>query len=119
MRVFPNSFKLPLNWQELPPSFARTCSHARARLEQPDGPQLVFSEVTLPDATFAALIGMAAGKAAPVPVIVVSEVIDYQTFMDAMEAVAADFIAPPFSAVEIRWIVTSVMESRHAAYQAA
>ncbi|MBI2815633.1 MAG: response regulator [Acidobacteria bacterium] len=98
---------------------APTCSHARERLEQPDAPQLVFSEVTLPDATFATLIGMAAGKAAPAPVIVVSEVIDYETFMDAMEAGAADFIAPPFSAIEIGWIVTSVMESRHTTYQAA
>ena len=98
---------------------APTCSDARARLEQPNGPDLVFSEVNMVDGTLVGVIGMAAQKTAPAPVIAVSEVIDYQTFMGAMEAGAADFIAPPFSAVDIEWVVTSVMGSQHRAFQAA
>ncbi len=91
---------------------APTCGHARTILERPDPPALVFSDAILPDGTCARVIGMAAQTAAPLRVIVVSEVVDYETFMDAMEAGAADFIAPPFSAADVAWVVCSVIGSK-------
>ncbi len=90
---------------------APTCGHARAILEQPNPPALVFTDSILPDGTCSGVIGMAAQATVPARVIVISEVVDYETFMDVMEAGAADFIAPPFSSADLAWIICSVMEN--------
>lgn len=106
-----NRLQLALDRIGILSQLAPTCGHARAILEQPNPPELVFTDSILPDGTCTGVIGMAAQAAAPARVIVISDVVDYETFMDAMEAGAADFIAAPFSTADIAWIVCSVMQN--------
>jgi DNA-binding NtrC family response regulator len=109
-----------LNGAGIASQHAPSCRAARAILEQADRPALVFSEVKLPDGTFDGIIGVAAQQATPAAVIVISEVMDYQTFLDAIEAGAADFIAPPFSSTDIAWVIGNVLERyRQQEYQVA
>ncbi len=93
-------------------AIARNCRHARTILEQPDPPELVFSDAILPDGTCAEVIDLAAQAAIPAAVIVISTVVDYKLYMDSMDAGAADFVMPPFSVADIAWVVSSVREKR-------
>lgn len=43
----------------------------------------------------------------PIPVIVVSRVPDSREWIDAMEAGACDYCAPPFSSAQLRWMLSA------------
>lgn len=77
-------------------------------LEQAKAPGVIFSDSILPDGTWAGVMRMAVSI--EVPVIVISRVRDYQTFLDAMEAGAADCIAPPFFAADVQWVVRNALD---------
>ena len=51
------------------------------------------------------------------PIVVVSRSADVSTWLDALEAGAADYCAPPFEAIQIRWILDALLtrKSRSAA----
>ena len=89
---------------------ARSYKQARIFLEQPNPPELVFSEVNLTDGTWSAVLSLAAQASVPVQVIVVSQVVDYKLFIDVLESGGADFIMPPFQAADLGYVVRSVKE---------
>lgn len=89
---------------------ARTYEQARIFLEQPNPPKLVFSEVNLSDGTWSAVLSLAAQASVPVHVIVVSQVVDHTLFIDVLESGGADFIMPPFQAVDVGCVIRSVKE---------
>jgi len=105
-----NRLQQILNRIGIATDLARTCGHARTMLEQANPAELIFSDSILPDGSWAGVIGMTAAIAEPVPVIVVSQVRDYQTVMDAMEAGAADCIGPPFLDADVAWVVHNALD---------
>jgi FixJ family two-component response regulator len=47
----------------------------------------------------------ASDRSAPAPVVVVSRLPDYDSWIDALEAGAADYIAAPFEEIQLRWLL--------------
>ena len=89
---------------------AQSCRQARTQLEQPNPPELVFCDPTLSDGTWADIVSAAAQASHPVHVIVVSKAVDYNLYIDALEGGAADFIMPPFMALDVAFVVRSVRQ---------
>jgi len=54
-------------------------------------------------------------KTSSLPLVVVSRQPDTATRLDALQAGASDYCAPPFESISIRWILESALASRHAA----
>ena len=89
---------------------AQSCRQARTLLGQPNPPELVFSDPTLSDGTWADIVSSAAQASNPVPVIVVSKAVDYKLYIDALGGGAADFIMPPFMALDVAFVVRKVRQ---------
>ncbi len=84
---------------------ARTCIEAKSVLASPEPPTLVFTDTELPDGGWPETVGMASRSRPPIPVIVVSRVVDISLYLDAMQDGAAEFIVPPFREADIRYVV--------------
>ena len=89
---------------------AQSCRQAQSLLQQPNPPQLVFSEPTLSDGRWVDIVSSAAQASQPVHVIVVSKAADYKLYIAAIEGGAADFIMPPFMALDVDHVVRSVRQ---------
>ena len=72
-------------------------------LEQPDSPQMIFTDTTLSDGTWADVLGLAARH--EVPVIVVSRLVDHELYIQSLERGAFDFMVPPFVSADLAHIV--------------
>ena len=94
------------------PALARSCVQASEALNRPLPPQLIFSDGFLPDGNCKNVLELAARSGAPVRVIVITERMDYELYLDALDAGAADFITPPFVALDVAWLICSVQENR-------
>lgn len=92
------------------PEAARSCSQAREALNRPLPPQVVFSDGCLPDGSCKHVLESAAQSGAPVRVIVIAEQLNYELYLDALDAGAADFITPPFADLDVAWLLCSVQE---------
>ena len=51
-------------------------------------------------------------KSSNLPIVVVSRRADTAAWLDALQAGAADYCAPPFESISIRWILESALASR-------
>jgi DNA-binding NtrC family response regulator len=89
---------------------ARTCQEAINEIKQANPPHLVFTDVILPDGTWAELVEQVKQTSAPVNLIVVSRDIDVQLYLNVLEHGAHDFVVAPLSATELVWIVGRAME---------
>ena len=84
---------------------AESRAQAKRLLDGLNPAPLVFTDIQLPDGTWADVLA-AAGKAAlPVNVIVVARVVNTRFYVEAIETGAFDFVAPPFSATELAHVV--------------
>lgn len=72
---------------------------------------LVFTEAQLPDGTWADILAVAEKAAQPVNVIVVARVVDTRFYVEAIEAGAFDFLAPPFAATDLAYVVRSALDN--------
>jgi len=77
-------------------SEAQTISEMKRLLEVPEPPELVFTDIQLPDGTWADVVRLGEAAAVPVNVIVVSRLVDVRFYVEVIEGGAFDFIAPPF-----------------------
>jgi DNA-binding NtrC family response regulator len=93
------------------PEIARSCGQALHALNRPLPPQLIFSDGYLPDGSCKQVLEHAARSGAPVRVIVIAERMDYELYLDALDAGAADFITPPFEALDVAWLICTVQGS--------
>ena len=105
------ALKQTLETLEIKTSIDRSYEHARILLEQPNPPELVFSDASLSGGTWSEVVGLAAKFLTSVHAIVVSRVADYKLYLDAMEGGAADFIMPPFWAFDIAHMIRCVREN--------
>jgi two-component system response regulator PilR (NtrC family) len=72
---------------------------------------LVFTDAQLPDGTWADILEMAEKAAMPVNVIVVARVVDTRFYVEAIEAGAFDFIAPPFNATDLAYVLRCAVDN--------
>jgi len=88
---------------------------SRARAIQMLGGQnpapLVFTDTKLPDGTWADILAEAERAAQPVNVIVVARVVDTGLYLETIETGAFDFIAPPFVATDLEYVVRSALDN--------
>ena len=90
---------------------ARTCQEALKEIKQPDPPHLLFTDIVLPDGTWADLLTEAGKTSPPVGVIVAARLVNIPLYLDVLDRGALDFVAPPFNRAEVAWVV------KHAAGQ--
>lgn len=88
---------------------------SRARAIQMLGGQnpapLVFTDTELPDGTWVDILAGAERATQPVNVIVVARVIDTRFYLETIETGAFDFIAPPFVATDLEYVVRSALDN--------
>ena len=95
--------ELALHSQGIEAHRARHSVEMLELLEQPDAPQVIFTDITLPDGTWVDVLRLAARHS--VPVIVVSRLVDLELYVDSLERGALDFIVPPFVGADLAHIV--------------
>jgi DNA-binding NtrC family response regulator len=88
---------------------AESQAQARRLLKGLNPAPLVFTDTQLPDGTWADIVAGADNAAQPVNVIVVARIVDTRFYVRAIEAGAFDFIAPPFAARDLAYIVQSAL----------
>ncbi len=102
---------------------ATNCREASRLLEDSNPPHLVFTDTTLPDGTWADVLGLAAKAPATVNVIVVAHFPDMRLYVEAIERGAFDFLAPPFMAFDVAHVMRCALENvvsrRHGQVHAA
>ena len=86
-------------------------AQAKRMLSSPRPAPLVFTDTQLDDGSWADILGLAEKAAQPVNVIVVSRVVDTRFYVQVIEAGAFDFIAPPFNATDLAYVVRSAMDN--------
>jgi len=72
---------------------------------------LVFTDTQLPDGTWADILAVAEEAAQAVNVIVVARVVDTRFYVEAIETGAFDFLAPPFMAADLAYVVRSALDN--------
>jgi two-component system response regulator PilR (NtrC family) len=72
---------------------------------------LVFTDAQLPDGTWADILTVAEKALLPVNVIVVARLVDTRFYIEVIEAGAYDFIAPPFNATDLAYVIRSAVDN--------
>jgi DNA-binding NtrC family response regulator len=90
---------------------AQSRAQARRMLGGLDPVPLVFTDKQLPDGTWADILAVAEKAAQPVNVIVVARVVDTRFYVETIETGAFDFLAPPFNATDLAYVVRSALDN--------
>jgi len=90
---------------------ATSCAHAKRWLGGLNPAPLVFTDTHLPDGTWADVLAVAGKAAKHVNVIVVSRVVNTRFYVEAIETGAFDFLAPPFNASDLAYVVRTAMDN--------
>lgn len=93
------------------PQHSKTCREASRVISAGHAPHLIFTDTELPDGTWADVLALAANAPTPINVIVVAHRIDAKPYIEAIESGAFDFIAPPFGATELAYVVRCAAEN--------
>jgi len=88
---------------------ARNCEEAVRLFKQPKPVDMVFAGVELPDGSWTDMLILAAQSKSYLPVIVVSQMVDIELYLDALGSGAFDFITPPFLASDLAHIIRSAI----------
>lgn len=95
---------------------ARSCREAAALLKRAAS-CVIFTDVLLPDGTWADVLNLTAGSPQPVPVVVVARLVDINFYVEVIERGAFDFITPPFTAKDVGHILRSATDTlAHSAF---
>ncbi|MGH9469607.1 MAG: response regulator [Terriglobia bacterium] len=85
----------------------RTCTEAKEVIDRETRPDVIFSDTTVTDGTWADVLRMARKDNVKAEVVVVSRIADTKLYIDVMERGGFDFIAPPFSEADLAHVVQS------------
>jgi len=99
------ALKPVLEEQGLKTCRACTCGQAARLVAQATAPCLLFTDVKLPDGSWADVLQVAARARVPANVIVVSRHVDIRFYVDVIERGAFDFITPPFAGSDLAHVV--------------
>jgi DNA-binding NtrC family response regulator len=90
---------------------AESRAQAKLMLGGQNPAPLVFTDTQLPDGTWADILAQAEKAAQPVNVIVVSRLVDTRFYVEVIETGAFDFLAPPFVATDVAFVVRSALDN--------
>ena len=90
---------------------AESRAHAKRLLGGLNPVPLVFTDTQLPDGTWADILAVAEKAAQPVNVIVVARLVNTRFYVEAIETGAFDFLAPPFNATDLAYVVRTAMDN--------
>ena len=90
----------------------RTCSEVRDLLREPSPPDLILTDVSLPDGTWQDVLKSASTAPASVPVVVVSRIVEMALYLDVLQKGAYDFIVPPISFWDLAHIIRGAVLKR-------
>jgi DNA-binding NtrC family response regulator len=90
---------------------AESRAQAKRLLGGLDPAPLVFTDTHLPDGTWADILAVAEKASQPVNVIVVARVVDTRFYVEAIQTGAFDFLAPPFVAIDLAYVVRSALDN--------
>lgn len=105
------SLRLALERQGVHTAQARNCEEAWRILSGANPPHLVFTDTAVADGLWADVLALAAHAAQPVNVIVVARWVDTRLYIEAIEAGAFDFLAPPFTPADLAHIVRTAADN--------
>ena len=103
--------ELVLDSQGIKTYWARDRAEARLQLERRESPQMIFTDTTLPDGTWADVVRVAAPHW--VPVILVSRLVDLDLYVQSLDHGAFDFIVPPFVSSDLAHVVKCAAWNRN------
>jgi DNA-binding NtrC family response regulator len=72
---------------------------------------LVFTDTQVPDGTWVDILALTQEAALPVNLIVVARVVDTRFYVEVIEAGAFDFIAPPFNAMDLAYVLRTASDN--------
>ncbi len=84
---------------------ARSCAEALRILSYHNSPQIIFTDLTVTDGSWADVLRLASRTRRPVDLIVVSELVDIPLYIAAMESGAFDFMVPPFADDDVAYVL--------------
>jgi len=90
---------------------AQSRAQANRMLSGQNPAPLVFTDTQLPDGTWADILAEAEKATQPVNVIVVARVVDTRLYVDTIQNGAFDFLAPPFVATDLEYVVRSALDN--------
>jgi DNA-binding NtrC family response regulator len=90
---------------------AESRAHAKRLLGGLNPVPVVFTDTHLPDGTWADVLALATKAAKPVNVIVVARVVNTKFYVEAIETGAFDFLAPPFNATDLAYVVRTAVDN--------
>ncbi len=76
-------------------------------LREPALPDIVFTDVELPDGDWTKILQLARKSLREIHVVVVSRLIDMTLYLEALQSGAEDFIVPPFEPSHLAHVVRS------------
>lgn len=88
---------------------ARNCEEGARLFKQAKPLDMVFSGVDLPDGNWTDMLILAGQSKSYLPVIVVSQMVDIELYLDALGSGAFDFITPPFLTSDLAHIIRSAI----------
>ena len=103
--------KQALEGQAMEVCWMRNCQEASTLLLGANPPHLVFTEINLPDGTWADIVKLAVKAKKRVNVIVVARLADVRFYLKTIVSGAFDFIVPPLTGDEIGHVVRCAVEN--------
>jgi len=103
--------KLALEGQSMEVCWMRNCQEASTLLLGENPPHLVFTEIVLPDGTWADIVNLAVKAQKHVNVIVVARLADVGFYLKTIVSGAYDFIVPPLTGHELTHVVRCAAEN--------
>ncbi|MEJ2007264.1 MAG: response regulator [Acidobacteriota bacterium] len=88
---------------------ARSCEEAVRLFKQSKPVDLIFAGVELPDGGWTDVLILSGQSKTYLPVIVVSQMVDIELYLDALGSGAFDYITPPFVASDLAHIIRSAI----------
>jgi DNA-binding NtrC family response regulator len=87
----------------------RSCAELRSQVRNGAEYLAVFVEEGLSDGTWRDVHSAASRASDPMPVIVVSPVVDINEYIDTMESGASDYVVPPFLGTDIAHVLMAAV----------
>jgi len=90
---------------------ARNCYETRGVLRGPAAPDVVVTDIALPDGDWTDILRAANAAPARTPVIVASRSPDIKLYLDVLDGGAHDFVVPPFSSSGLIYIIRTAIQT--------
>ena len=103
----PLDLRKALQRQSIKTRQVQSCTEAKQFIERGVRPDIIFSDTSVEDGTWADILSMVRKEPTSAEVVVVSRLPSTKLYMEVMENGGFDLIAPPFTQADLECIVES------------